>query len=316
MVVAILCGATAVGKSALALRMAEANGFEIIAADSRQIYRGLSVGTGAPTPAETAKVPHHLVSFLDPSQSFSPREYPARVHALLAERPDTDFLIVGGTGLYLKELLYPAARDRGPTPEPIRSAVQERLAREGSAALHAELSLLDPESLVGVHPNDAYRVAKRWENHLITGEGYAGFAGAPSLDTRFVGVPILWMDDEKTALYERIDRRVVEMIRAGWLEEIRTLMARQEWRDFPAMSSLGYREMAEVVQGGKTLAQVQGEIQKKTRKYAKRQVTFFRHQFPTALPWSPAGLEAALGSSGWRWDRFREEHLLPPGKNT
>src|SRR5688500_16844532 len=105
MVVAILAGPTAVGKSALALRLAEANGFEILSADSRQIYRGFRIGTGAPTDAEAARVWHHLVGCLDPAEAFSHREYPARVHALLAERPDARFLVVGGTGLYLKELL-------------------------------------------------------------------------------------------------------------------------------------------------------------------------------------------------------------------
>lgn len=304
MVVAILGGATAVGKSALALRLAEANGFEIIAADSRQIYRGLSVGTGAPTPAETARVPHHLVSFLDASQAFSHREFPARVHALLAERADKDFLIVGGTGLYLKELLYPAARDRGPTPEPIRNAVQERLAREGSVALHAELSRLDPESLLGVHPNDAYRVAKRWENHLITGEGYSGFAGAPGLDPSFAGVPMLWMDRDRETLYSRIDARVQEMASSGWLEEVGGLMTLRDWRDLPAMSSLGYREMADVVEGRSGFAEAVQAIRKKTRNYAKRQTTFFRHQFPTARRWDAAALGAALEGSGWNWPAF------------
>ena len=154
MIVGMLAGPTAVGKSALALRLADANGWEIIAADSRQMYRGLRVGTGAPTDAELARVPHHLVGVLDPGEAFSHREYPARVRAVLAARPDARFLVVGGTGLYLKELLYPAARDRGPTPEPVRQAVRARLEKEGPAALHAELSRLDPDSLRGVHPND------------------------------------------------------------------------------------------------------------------------------------------------------------------
>ncbi|HLP41940.1 MAG TPA: isopentenyl transferase family protein, partial [Fibrobacteria bacterium] len=117
MLAAILSGATAVGKSSLALQLAERNGFEILSADSRQIYRGFAIGTGAPTAEETARAPHHLVGFLDPDRAFSPRDYPARVHALITARPEARFLLVGGTGLYLKEFLYPSARDRGPTPE-------------------------------------------------------------------------------------------------------------------------------------------------------------------------------------------------------
>src|SRR5690606_16970215 len=102
MLVAVLCGATAIGKSALALELAKANGFEILSADSRQIYRRLEIGTGAPTSAEKASVPHHLTEFADPAVTFSPREDPANVHRLLDARPGTRFLLVGGTGLYLK----------------------------------------------------------------------------------------------------------------------------------------------------------------------------------------------------------------------
>lgn len=312
MIAAILCGPTAVGKSALALRLAEANGFEILSADSRQIYRGLVIGTGAPSASERAQVPHHLVGFLDPSEAFSHREYPSRVHALLAERPGTRFLLVGGTGLYLKELLFPSARDRGPTPEAIRLQVKERLDREGAPALHAELMRLDPESLRGVHPNDAYRVAKRWENHLITGEGYAGFAPSEP-DPRFTSVPILRVEDERAALYARIDQRVADMVRAGWLEEVRGLMSREGWQDFPGFSSLGYREIAAVIQGA-PLAPTLADIQKKTRNYAKRQETFFRNQFPAAQGWPVARLREALEAYAWDWSAFAERHLRTPRK--
>jgi tRNA dimethylallyltransferase len=285
--------------------LAERNGFHILSADSRQVYRGLPIGTGAPSGADLARVPHHLVGILDPSEPFSPREFPARVHAVLAAHPEERFLLVGGTGLYLKELLYPAARDRGPTPEAVRKQVQDRLAAEGPAALHAELSRLDPESLRGVHPNDAYRIAKRWENHLITGEGYGGFAGPAMMDPRFAGIPILRLDEDRAALYARIDKRVEDMIRAGWLDEVRALMARPGWEDFPALSSLGYREMAEVAAGLRPLHQALAEVQQKTRRYAKRQLTFFRGQFPTAEAWPVARLRAALEAVEWDWNRFQ-----------
>src|SRR5690606_12559225 len=168
MLVAVLCGATAIGKSALALELAKANGFEILSADSRQIYRGLEIGTGAPTSAEKASVPHHLTGFVDPAETFSPREYPAHVHRLLDARPGTRFLLVGGTGLYLKELLFPSPFDRGPTPENVKAEVQERIRKEGLPALHAELLRLDPEGARALHPNDGYRIAKRLENLLLT----------------------------------------------------------------------------------------------------------------------------------------------------
>src|SRR4051812_26742386 len=126
MIVGIICGATATGKSALALELARVNGFELINADSRQLYRGFAAGTNAPTDSEKAVVKHYLTGFLDPAKAFSPREYPTHVHRLIADHPATRFLIVGGTGLYLKELLYPSPFDRGPTPEIIKQKVQEK----------------------------------------------------------------------------------------------------------------------------------------------------------------------------------------------
>lgn len=311
MLAAVLCGATAVGKSALALKLARANGFEIIAADSRQIYRGLVIGTGAPTAAEKALIPHHLTGFVDPSRGFSPREYPAHVHALLDARPEARFLLVGGTGLYLKELLFPSPFDRGPTPEDIKQQVQEKIRAEGLPHLHAELLRLDPEGARALHPNDGYRIAKRWENLLLTGESYARFTGPPVPDPRFRDVPVLWLDAARDTLYRRIDARVEAMVRDGWLEEVRGLMAREDWRDLPACSSLGYAEMTDVADGILPLSEAVAAIQKRTRNYAKRQSTFFRRQLPGAEAWDAARLEETLSALGWGWDAFLESRGNP-----
>jgi len=306
MLAAVLCGATAAGKSALALKLARANGFEILCADSRQIYRGLQVGTGAPSPAETALVPHHLAACIDPAYVFSPREYPSHVHRLLEARPDTHFLVVGGTGLYLKELLFPSPFDRGPTPEPIKLEVQERIRIRGLADLHAELVRLDPEGAKSIHPNDGYRIAKRWENLLLTGQSYARFTGPAVRDPRFHAVPILWLDRERDPLYARIDARVEAMARGGWLEETRALMEDPAWRTLPAYTSLGYAEMTGVAEGRMTLAAAIEAIRKQTRNYAKRQRTFFRHQLPGVERRDVDEMEAALERAGWDWERFRK----------
>jgi tRNA dimethylallyltransferase len=302
MLIAALCGATAVGKSAVALRLARANGFEILSADSRQIYRGLSVGTGAPTDAERAAVPHHLIGFADPSQAFSPRAYPPLVHALLAARPETRFLVVGGTGLYLKELFFPSPFDRGPTPESIKDEVQARLRARGAPALHAELAAADPESAAAVHPNDAYRIAKRWENLLMMGESYTRLSGPAIRDPHFAAVPILWLDRERDDLYRRIDARVEAMIRSGWAEEARALSADPAWRASPAFSSLGYAEMSDVAEGKLAPVAALESIRKRTRNYAKRQCTFFRGQLPGARRWDCDGFEALCESADWRWE--------------
>jgi tRNA dimethylallyltransferase len=304
MIAAVLCGATAVGKSALALRLARANGFEIISADSRQIYRGLEVGTGAPTAAERAAVLHHLIGFAEPDLSFSPRAYPPLVHALLEARPDARFLVVGGTGLYLKELIFPSPIDRGPTPDAIKAEVQERLRLKGPAHMHAELAEADPEAAAVVHPNDAYRIAKRWENLLLMGGSYTALTGPVVRDSRFAAVPILWVDAEREPLYARIDARVEAMAKGGWAEEARRLAADPGWKDSPAASSLGYAEMTEVVEGRMDPAGAVAAIQKRTRNYAKRQVTFFRRQLPGAIRWDIAALTAECEACGWNWDHL------------
>ncbi|MEO6097280.1 MAG: tRNA (adenosine(37)-N6)-dimethylallyltransferase MiaA [Fibrobacteria bacterium] len=304
MLVAVLCGPTAAGKSALALELARANGFEILCADSRQIYRGLEVGTGAPTEAEQALVPHHLAGCIEPGQAFSPREYPLHVHRLLDANPETRFLAVGGTGLYLKELLFPSPFDRGPTPEPIKLEVQERIKAKGLAEMHAELVRLDPEGADAIHPNDAYRIAKRWENLLLTGQSYARFTGRPILDPRFEGTPILWMDMEREPLYRRIDARVEAMAHGGWLEETRNLMEDPAWRTHPAYTSLGYAAMTEVAEGRITLEAAIQAIRKQTRNYAKRQRTFFRHQLPGIERWEAEDLRAAFIDVDWKWEVF------------
>ena len=302
MLIAVLCGATAVGKSALALRLARANGFEILSADSRQIYRGLSIGTGAPSAEERAAVPHHLIGFADPALAFSPRAYPPLVHALLDAHPETRFLAVGGTGLYLKELLFPSPFDRGPTPDAVKAEVQERLRAQGAPALHAELARIDPEAAAAVHPNDAYRIAKRWENQILMGESYTRLSGPPVRDPRLGTIPILWLDREAEDLYRRIDARVMAMLRAGWMEEARALAADPAWRTSPAYSSLGYAEMTAAALGLLDPVAAREAIRKRTRNYAKRQRTFFRRQLPGAIRFDCEAFESLCESCGWHWE--------------
>jgi tRNA dimethylallyltransferase len=306
MLVAVICGATATGKSALARKIAEANGYEIISADSRQIYRGFKIGTNAPTLAERS-ILHHLDGFCAPSEVFSPRAYPALVHALIAANPHTHFLVVGGTGLYLKELLFPSPFDRGPTPDAIKNEVQTKIQNFGLPHMYAELLRLDPEGARGLHPNDGYRIAKRLENLAITGESYTKLTGPVLRDPRFPNVPILCLDVERETLYARIDKRVGEMLEAGWLAEVQGLMKLPDWKNLPAFSSLGYTELAAVIEGTLGLPEAIARIQKQTRNYAKRQGTFFRTQLPETQHWDGDELDVELSSVGWNWEAFQNQ---------
>jgi tRNA dimethylallyltransferase len=308
-ITAVLAGPTASGKTALALRWAlqtkRARNLEIISADSRQIYRDFVVGTGVPPEDQREGVPHHLLGFLDPRESYSPRRFRADAEALVAARPDANFLVVGGTGLYLKEWMYPGSEERGETPRAVREAAQAALAEAGLEAVHADLTAKDPEGMRRVDPSDAYRITKRLENWLHTGRSYAAPKAEEPLNPLFEGVPFLWLEPDRKELHRRIEARAEAMFRAGWADEVRALLAEPHGYDpmrTPAFNAIGYRELAAALtemKAGKPPESVQGTVVARTRQYAKKQVTFVRHQVPHAAAWEPAALERALDSADW-----------------
>ncbi len=314
---AVLGGPTAAGKTALAVRWAAARKWEIIAADSRQIYRGFAVGTGAPTPAEMGGVKHHLVGSADPRAAFSPKRYREAVEELLRAQPGQNFLVVGGSGLYLKELLYPAAADRGETPEAIRREAAAAVESRGLAAVHAELTRRDPEGMRRVHVRDRYRLQKRLENWLITGRSYEEFRSGSRRDPRFADTPLLWLLPPRAWLHQRIAARIHSMAATGWLKEVRALLRVYDPEVTPAFNAVGYREMAAVAQGRADLESTLQAILVKTRQYARRQITFFKNQFPDAVAFDPEVLSADLEAAEWDFDRIQANpagtHLIDKG---
>jgi tRNA dimethylallyltransferase len=306
--IAVIAGPTASGKSALALRWAAQaqqaglpGGLEILSADSRQLYRSFEVGTGTATEEERRSVPHHLVACVDPAESFSPRRFRDAAEAIVQARPGANFLVVGGTGLYLKEWMHPGSEERGETPRAIRDAAAAAIAQRGLEAVHAELAGLDPEGMRRVDPNDAYRVGKRLENWLHTGRSYAAPKPEEPLNPLFAGVPFLWLDLDRKELHRRIEARAAAMFQGGWADEVRALITEQGYDPLrtPAFNAIGYREIAEALAAGKSPESVLGTVVARTRQYAKKQVTFFRHQFPSARAWEPAALVAALEAAHW-----------------
>ncbi len=316
---AVLAGPTASGKTALALRWASARGFAILSADSRQLYRDFVLGTGVPTPAEQGDVPHHMLGFLDPRESYSPRRFAAAADAIVAAHPETQFLVVGGTGLYLREWMYPGAEERGEIPREIRDAAAARIAaalltEEGLAPVHAELSALDPAGMHRVDPHDTYRVTKRLENWLHTGRSYAAPKPEYPLNPVFEGAPFLWLEPERRILHQRIAARVDAMFAQGWAEEASHLMHTYDPRRTPAFNAIGYREIAEARTRGKDPAAVRDTVVARTRQYAKKQMTFFRHQFPRAQAWEPEALAAALAAADWDARRLPARAPAAPGE--
>lgn len=303
---AILAGPTASGKTALSLRWASARGFAVLSVDSRQLYRDFAIGTGAPTPAERGDVPHHMLGFLNPAESYSPLRFAADAQAIVEASPETEFLVVGGTGLYLREWMYPGAGEREETPRAIREAAAQQIAADGLEAVHARLTTLDPAGMHRVDPHDTYRVTKRLENWLHTGKSYAAPKPEQPLNPLFEGVPFLWLEPERRTLHRRIAARTDAMFAQGWVDEVARLRERYDPRRTPAFNAIGYREIAEAMARGKDPASVQETVVARTRQYAKKQMTFFRHQFPRAQAWAPEALDAALAAAGW------DARRLPP----
>lgn len=272
-----LVGPTASGKSALALEIAEAIGAELLALDSMQVYRRMDVGTAKPTPAERARLPHACLDLVDPSERFDVSRYLLEARAALARARAAGrrALFVGGTGLYLRALSE--GLFDGPPHDPLRRAAwNERARREGSPALHAELLRLDPASAARIHPNDAKRVVRALE--VLEGSGrrlsdwqreWGRPPGArPAL--RIVGLSL-----PEEVHVERIGARVEEMLAAGWVAEAVAIRASCGFGP-TASQALGYAEVLEFADGRLTRGECVERVVRKTRRFVRRQRTWFR----------------------------------------
>lgn len=274
----VLTGPTGSGKSAVALELAERLGGEIVAMDSMTLYRGMDVGTAKPTAAERARVPHHLIDVLDPWESGSVAWWLGRAAEASAEirsrgkRP----LFVGGTPFYLKALT--CGLFHAPQGDPqIRADLEAEADQTGPAALHRRLAEVDPTTATRLHPNDVRRVIRALEVFVATGKPISSFQqtwNAPETHTRLPCVTLDWPRDE---LYRRIDARVDAMLAAGWLDEVRRLVADPRGMGKEANQALGYRELRLHLNEGRDLPETVTEIKTRTRQFAKRQLTWFRH---------------------------------------
>ena len=306
--VIVICGPTATGKTAVGVELAAALGGEIISADSMQVYRYLDIGTAKPTAAERAAAPHHLIDIVDPDEPFDAARYAAlaREQVVALHRRGRVPLVVGGTGLYIKALLH------GLFPADARDpAVRRRLAAEaervGIRQLHIRLAACDPETASRLHPNDTARVLRALEVFEATGRPIAalhrshGFAETP-FEALVIGLAV-----ERGRLYERIDRRVEAMLAAGFEEEVRGLLARGYGPELNSMQSIGYSHLCAMLAGRIDRAEAVRTLKRDTRRFAKRQLTWFR-AVPGIL-WLPP--EAA--GDMLRRCRFFLSRAHPPG---
>ncbi len=294
--VLFLTGPTASGKTALALELAEAFDAEIVGADSRQIYRDMTVGTAAPGAAERARIPHHLVAFLDPHERYSAARYVVDARAAIDDirARGRRALVVGGTGFYVRALAGDVVLDGAHD-----NALRERLAREARThppeVLADWLRALAPERAATVDAHDPYRVTRALEIALARRRAQAPARGPlPTLRADGIAYCKLWLEVDAAVVLERIERRVDAMLAAGLVEE-----AERVGLDAVAADAVGYREALAYASGWSTRAELRAQLIRATRRYAKRQATWFRTE-PDLVRVSPGDAsDAARQRLGW-----------------
>jgi len=271
-----IVGPTAAGKSALALDLALRHGGEIVNADSRQVYRGMEIGTAAPSAAQRALVPHHLFGIAAPDDGYSLALFQRDARAVVDATWDRGAVpwLVGGTGQYVWALLEAWAVPEVPPDEALRAELAGYAEAHGPDALHEALRAIDPVSADSIEHRNIRRVIRAIEVTRITGRPFsdARVRGDPGFDFRLLGV-----DLPNEILHARIDARVVAMFDAGLVDEVRALLASGVSPEAPAMASIGYSQVVRHLAGEITLAEAVAETQRATRQLARRQRQWFRH---------------------------------------
>ena len=281
-----IAGPTACGKTTLGVLLAQRFCGEVVSVDSMQIYRGMTVGTAAPTAEEMQGVPHHMIAVADPAEQWSAAEYVSRATPVVDDILARGKLpvLVGGTGLWMDALIRGHGFAKGHAGGAIRRELEARLEREGIAPLLEELRQVDPESAERLHPADTKRILRALEVYRETGSTISAHNAAtrmipPRYDAVWIGLQFADRADMKAL----IDRRVDKMVQAGLLDEVRALLAMGLPRNATAMQAIGYKEFLGVLDGALTEPEAIELVKLRSRQYAKRQLTWLRRN--PAIHW-------------------------------
>lgn len=272
----VIAGPTASGKTGLSISLAKVLGGEIVSADSMQIYKYMNIGTAKPTEAEKEGIPHHMMDFLEPDVNFSVADYCEMAHKVIAEIHSRGKMpiLVGGTGLYIDSLVNNVDFDQDDENHQIRKELEEMAEKEGVEAVHNILKEIDPETAQKYHPNNIRRVIRAIEFYRVTGKRISDHAKEEK--TPRYDVVYFCIDWDREILYDRINRRVDIMVEEGLVEEVKELLAKGYDKNSTAMQGIGYKEFYACLGGIKTLEETLEEIKQGSRRYAKRQLTWFR----------------------------------------
>lgn len=272
----VIVGPTAVGKTALSIELAKRLNGEIISGDSMQVYKGMDIGTAKITPEEMEGIPHYLIDTHYPDEAFSAAEFQQRATRLIAEINGRGKLpvIAGGTGLYIQSVIYQYEFSDAKQDEALRTRLEELAEKQGNQALHLRLQAIDPITAERLHPNDVKRVIRAIEIYELTGTTMAEYQKRANQSP--YQLCLLGLTMERDRLYARINRRVDIMMEQGLEREVRALLEQGYSKDLVSMQGIGYKEMAEYVEGRLSLTDAVELIKKNSRNFAKRQLTWFR----------------------------------------
>lgn len=276
----ILTGPTAVGKTALSIRLAKEIGGEIISADSMQVYKGMDIGSAKILPDEMQGVPHYLIDELAPDEEFHVVLFQQMAKAYLQQIYQRDHIpiIVGGTGFYIQALLYDIDFTENKNDDAYRQEMEQLATEKGAEYLHQMLAEVDPRSAQDIHANNVKRVIRALEFYHETGQKISEHNEKERQKTSPYNFAYFVLNDDRSRLYQRIDQRIDIMLDDGLVEEVKALKAKGYTRDMVSMQGLGYKEILDYLAGEISLEEAVYRIKRDTRHFAKRQITWFKRE--------------------------------------
>ncbi|MBP1931585.1 tRNA (adenosine(37)-N6)-dimethylallyltransferase MiaA [Ammoniphilus resinae] len=308
----VLVGPTAVGKTALSVKLAHSLDGEVISGDSIQVYKGMDIGTAKITVEEMDGIVHHLIDILEPDETFSVNEFQKHSRRLITEINQRGKLpmIVGGTGLYIQSVIYDYQFSKASQNQELRDQLEAFAACEGKEALHKRLAEIDPVTASRLHPNDVKRIVRAIEIYQQTGTSMAEYQQRSSVSP--YQLCLIGLTMERSQLYERINHRVDLMIEQGLIEEVQSLLKRGYNLSYSSMQAIGYKEIIAYLEGNLSKEESIELLKKNSRHFAKRQLTWFRsmkeiHWFEVAASSNGAELVENIRS-------FAEGMLMPHGE--
>jgi tRNA dimethylallyltransferase len=274
----VLIGPTAVGKTNTSIHLAHTYNAEIISGDSMQVYKGMDIGTAKITEEEMEGIPHHLIDIKDPQESFSAAEFQQIVRGKISDIHSRGKIpmIVGGTGLYIQSVIFDYQFTDAPGDAEYRAVLEQRVKEKGIAPLYEHLQSIDPEAAKNIHPNNIRRVIRALEIYHVTGRTMTGYQENQS-DELLYDIALIGLTMEREKLYDRINQRVDLMIDEGLIEEVQSLY-KSGVHGVQSVQAIGYKEIYEYLDGNISLDRAIENLKQNSRRYAKRQLTWFRNK--------------------------------------